>query len=106
MITADDTHSPAAPYSFVNNDYSLLDTSDLVFVDAPGTGFGRIVGENKEKSFYGVDQDGHAFAEFITAFLSKYQRWNSPQISVRRELWHDPVGGSGQLAGNGPIDRL
>ena len=79
VVTADDTHTPAAPYSLVNNEFSLLDASDLVFVDAPGTGFSRIAGPNKEKSFYGVDQDAHAFAEFITQFLAKYGRWNSPK---------------------------
>ncbi len=77
--TADAMHSAAAPYRLVNNDQSLLDVSDLVFIDAPGTGFSRVSGQDKEKSFYGVDQDAHAFAEFITAFLSKYQRWNSPK---------------------------
>ncbi|EQD63270.1 serine carboxypeptidase family protein, partial [mine drainage metagenome] len=39
VITADHTQSPPAPYKLVNNEYSLLDASDLVFVDAPGTGF-------------------------------------------------------------------
>ena len=80
VVTADDTHSPAAPYAIVNNDQSLLDASDLVFVDAPGTGFSRISGKDKEKAFYGVDADAYAFAEFITAFLSKYGRWNSPKF--------------------------
>lgn len=79
VVTADNTHSPAAPYAIVNNDQSLLDASDLVFVDAPGTGFSRISGKDKEKAFYGVDADAHAFAEFITGFLSKYSRWNSPK---------------------------
>ena len=79
VVTADDTHTPAAPYSIINNDESLLDASDLVFVDAPGTGFSRIAGKDKEKAFYGVDQDVHAFAEFIQAFLTKYNRWNSPR---------------------------
>jgi carboxypeptidase C (cathepsin A) len=79
VITADNSHTPAAPYQVVNNDFSLLDVSDLVFVDAPGTGFSRIAGKNKEKEFYGVDQDAHAFAEFIVAYLSKYGRWNSPK---------------------------
>ena len=79
VITADDTHTPAAPYKIVNNDYSLLDASDLVFIDAPATGFSRIAGKGKEKAFFGVDPDAHAFAEFITAFLSRYGRWNSPK---------------------------
>ena len=76
--TFDERHTPA-PYSLINNDQSLLDASDLVFIDAPGTGFSRIAGKEKEKAFYGVDQDIDAFAKFITQFLSKYDRWNSPK---------------------------
>src|ERR1700678_760142 len=79
VVTADDSHTPAAPYTLVNNDFSLLDVSDLVFVDAPGTGFSRIAGKDREKAFYGVDQDAQAFADFITQFLGKYGRWNSPK---------------------------
>lgn len=91
VVTADDTHTPAAPYKVVNNDYSLLDASDLVFIDAPGAGFSRLIADDKdptkraaqmkerEKAIYGVDGDGHAFAQFITQFLSKYGRWNSPK---------------------------
>jgi carboxypeptidase C (cathepsin A) len=77
VVTADDTHTPAAPYQVVNNDYSLLDVSDLVFIDAPGTGFSRIAGKDREKAFYGVDQDAYAFSDFIIQFLGKYGRWNS-----------------------------
>jgi carboxypeptidase C (cathepsin A) len=79
VVTLDDQHSPAAPYELVNNDGSLLDVADLVFIDAPGTGFGRIAGPNKEKAFWGVDPDAHAFTDFITQFISKYSRWNSPK---------------------------
>jgi carboxypeptidase C (cathepsin A) len=79
VVTLDDTHTPAAPYPVVNNDYSLLDVSDLVFVDAPGTGFSRIAGKDREKAFYGVDADAQAFADFIVQFLAKYGRWNSPK---------------------------
>jgi carboxypeptidase C (cathepsin A) len=80
VVTADDTHTPAAPYSLVNNEYSLLDATDLVFIDAPGTGFSRLSGKDKEKAFYGVDQDAWAFSDFIMQFLSKYGRWNSPKF--------------------------
>jgi carboxypeptidase C (cathepsin A) len=79
VVTADDSHTPAAPYSVVNNDFSLLDASDLVFIDAPGTGFSRIAGKDREKAFYGIDQDAQAFADFMVQFLSKYGRWNSPK---------------------------
>jgi carboxypeptidase C (cathepsin A) len=79
IVTATDGHTPAAPYSLINNASSLLDASDLVFIDAPGTGFSRIAGKDKEKAFYGVDQDAYAFAQFISQFLTKYGRWNSPK---------------------------
>ena len=91
VITADDQHTPAAPYNLSNNEFSLLDASDLVFIDAPGTGFSRLLSAEKDKEkrdkqvkergkdFYGVDQDGAAFAQFITKFLTQYGRWNSPK---------------------------
>ncbi len=84
VVTEDHTHTPAAPYQLVNNDYSLLDATDEVFVDAMGTGFSRILGKDKggagsPKDFYGVDEDARSFAQFITRFLSKYGRWNSPK---------------------------
>ena len=91
VVTNDHTHTPAAPYQVVNNDYSLLDSSDLVFIDMPGTGFGRILQQGKDeaeqakdrkeltKQIWGVDGDAHAFAQFINQFLTKYGRWNSPK---------------------------
>ncbi|WP_408887075.1 S10 family peptidase [Kozakia baliensis] len=79
LDTPGDFHLPAAPYKLINNNQSLLDVTDLVFVDAPGTGFGRIAGQDHEKAFYGVDEDGHAFTRFIAQFLAKYNRYNSPK---------------------------
>jgi carboxypeptidase C (cathepsin A) len=79
VVTPDAEHQEGAPYQIVNNDSSLLDVSDLVFIDAPGTGFSRIFGKDKEKAFWGVDPDAHAFERFIRKFLTKYDRWNSPK---------------------------
>jgi len=79
VVTSTDQHLPAAPYKMVDNAYSLLDTSDLVFIDMPGTGFGRLVGTGAEKAFWGVDEDANAFARFIARFITKYNRWNSPK---------------------------
>jgi len=78
--THGDTHLPGAPYKLVDNSDCLLDASDLVFIDMPGTGFGRLVGKDAGKAFWGVDQDADAFARFIARFLSKYDRWNSPKF--------------------------
>ncbi len=79
IVLPDADHQEAAPYSIVSNQYSLLDASDLVFIDAPGTGFSRTFGKDRGKAFYGIDQDGQAFSHFIRKFLTKYDRWNSPK---------------------------
>jgi carboxypeptidase C (cathepsin A) len=79
VVVREDGHTPPAPYPVINNAYSLLDVADLVFIDAPGAGFSRIGGKDKEKAFWGVDNDSHAFARFIQQFLNKYGRWNSPK---------------------------
>jgi len=79
VVTSGDQHQPAAPYKMVDNAYSLLDSSDLVFIDMPGTGFGRLTGKDAEKAFWGVDEDANAFARFIARFITKYNRWNSPK---------------------------
>jgi carboxypeptidase C (cathepsin A) len=79
VVTVGDQHLPAAPYKMVDNASSLLDVSDLVFIDMPGTGFGRLTGKDPEKAFWGVDEDANAFARFITRFITKYNRWNSPK---------------------------
>ncbi len=80
VVTDTDQHLPGAPYQLVDNPDTLLDVSDLVFIDAPGTGFGRLIGKDADKAFWGVDQDAGAFARFILRFLSKYNRWNSPRF--------------------------
>ena len=80
VVTAGDTHLPAAPYTLVDNPYTLLDVSDLVFIDMPGTGFGRMIGKDPDKAFWGLDQDAGAFARFISRFISKYGRWNSSKF--------------------------
>lgn len=79
VVTPDTEHQAAAPYTMVDNAYSLLDVTDVIFIDAPGTGFSRIMGKDKEKAFWGIDQDAHAFERFIRRFLTKYDRWNSPK---------------------------
>ena len=80
VVTDDDQHTAPAPYGLVNNDYSLLDVSDLVFIDAPGAGFSTFADKEKgPKEYFGVDLDAQAFAQFIGKFMSKYGRWNSPK---------------------------
>ncbi|TPW35772.1 S10 family peptidase [Oecophyllibacter saccharovorans] len=72
-------HQPPPPYALIANPQSLLDVADLVFIDAPGTGYSRIGGKKAEKEFYGIDGDAAAFTHFIMAFLAKYHRFESPR---------------------------
>ena len=68
-----------APYRLVENQYSLLDVTDEVYVDAPATGFSRLLSKGKPSETFGIDQDAAAFAQFIRLYLSRYGRWNSPK---------------------------
>jgi carboxypeptidase C (cathepsin A) len=79
-----DSPNPTAgpPFKLVPNEYSLLDKTDLVFIDAPLTGYSRAVGKGTAKDFAGVDQDLHAFDRFIQRYLNANQRWNSPKFLI------------------------
>lgn len=76
----DATSTPNAPYDLVENQYSLLDRTDLVFVDAPETGFSRIVGAGTPKELLGVDPDVRAFGQFVSRYITTFGRWNSPKF--------------------------
>jgi len=69
---------PPAPYHMEDNSETLLDKSDLVLVDAIGTGFSRAETPELAKKFWGVKGDIDAFAEFIRMYLNRYGRWSSP----------------------------
>jgi carboxypeptidase C (cathepsin A) len=66
------------PYTYVDNPNCLLDTGDLVFIDAMGTGFSRPARPTYGPNFGGVDNDLAAFGEFIRSFLNEYNLWGSP----------------------------
>lgn len=68
-----------APYRLEANPDTLLDRSDLVFIDAVGAGYSRPLGDAKGKDFYGVDQDVDAFAKAIERWVEINKRWNSPK---------------------------
>jgi carboxypeptidase C (cathepsin A) len=72
--------TPPAPYTLLDNPDSLFDKTDEVFVDAPNTGYSRVIGYGDPKDFMGVDQDGRAFTQFIERYLSQQGRWNSPKF--------------------------
>src|SRR5580704_2338880 len=69
---------PPAPYHIADNPHTLLDKSDIVFVDAMSTGFSRAANAELSKKFLGVKGDIDAFSEFIRLYLTRYERWSSP----------------------------
>ncbi len=78
VVLQPDGFMPSAPYRLADNPYTLLDKSDLVLVDAIGTGFSRAADAELSKKFWGVKGDIEAFSEFIRLYLTRYERWTSP----------------------------
>lgn len=72
--------SQHAPYLFAQNEHSLLDAADLVFIDPPGTGYARLLPGGKAEDFLGINQDAKAFGCLIRDWLARYQRWGSPKF--------------------------
>jgi carboxypeptidase C (cathepsin A) len=75
-------HMPAPPIRLAPNPDTLLDKSDLVFIDAPTTGLSRSLGKTEPKAFFGVDADLDAFSRAIQRYLTVYGRWDSPKFLI------------------------
>lgn len=78
-IPSDGTDDGAPPYPLVDNADSLLDVTDIVFIDPVGTGFSHALGKTDPKDFWGVTKDAESVAEFIRLWLNDNGRWNSPK---------------------------
>jgi carboxypeptidase C (cathepsin A) len=82
VLTTNADATPPAPYKMTDNSGSLLDRTDLVFIDPVGTGFSHAVGKAQDKDFWGVDSDVKSLAQFITTYVSRNGRWNSPKFLI------------------------
>jgi carboxypeptidase C (cathepsin A) len=78
-IPSDARDDGAPPFPILDNPDSLLDVTDIVFIDPVGTGFSRALGRTDPKDFWGVTQDAKSVAEFIRLWLNENGRWNSPK---------------------------
>src|SRR5207248_6071409 len=74
--------TPPPPYQIVDNQSSLIDVTDMVFIDPIGTGFSKPVGKGTGKDFWGVDEDAKALAQFISQYVSRNGRWASPKYLI------------------------
>jgi carboxypeptidase C (cathepsin A) len=82
VVTKDGDYTPPAPYQIADNANTLLDRTDMVFIDPIGTGFSHAVGKAQNKDFWGVDSDVSSIAQFITTYVSRNDRWNSPKFLI------------------------
>ena len=79
VLVSDPTPTPAAPYRTADNEYSLLDVSDVVMIDPVGTGVSHAVCDHKDEEFWAVDPDIDSISRFIAQYLSDNARWTSPK---------------------------
>ena len=80
LVTGSPEFIRPAPFAFGPNPDTLLGATDMVFIDAPGAGLSRPLGDAKPTDFYGVDQDADAFARAVLRYVTKFGRWNSPKF--------------------------
>jgi carboxypeptidase C (cathepsin A) len=78
----DDGMAVAPPYALVENEASLLDVSDLVFIDPVGTGYSRAASGEKPRDFYGFDGDVESVGDFIRLWVTRFSRWSSPKFLI------------------------
>lgn len=74
--------APPPPYQLIDNEFSLLDETDLVFIDPVSTGLSRAVPGEKPKEFHSVKKDVESVGDFIRLYTSRYGRWTSPKFLI------------------------
>ncbi len=79
-VALTDEGQPIYPYHLQDNPYSLLDLTDLVFIDPVSTGYSRPAPGEDPKQFHGVEEDIQSVGEFISLYTTRYNRWNSPKF--------------------------
>ncbi len=89
---------PKPPYQLIDNDFSILDKTDLVFIDPVSTGFSRAVPGEEAKQFHGFKKDIESVGDFILLYLGRYKRWSSPKFLIGESYGTTRAGGlSGYL---------
>ena len=95
-----DGELPHPPYQLKDNECSILDKTDLVFIDPVSTGFSRAVPGEEAKQFHGFEKDIESVGDFILLYLGRYKRWASPKFLIGESYGTTRAGGlSGYLQG-------
>lgn len=82
VLMADDGAPLPPPYRLVDNEFSLLDETDLVFIDPVSTGYSRPIEGQKAKEFHAFKKDIEVVGDFIRLYTTRYQRWTSPKFLI------------------------
>jgi carboxypeptidase C (cathepsin A) len=82
LVNVDDEGYPLQPYGFKENNHSLLDDVDIIYLDPVNTGYSRMVNQNDKGIFFGVNQDVKYLAAWINTFVTRYNRWASPKFII------------------------
>jgi len=99
VMLKEDGYSFPPPYKLVDNEYSLLDETDLVFIDPVSTGFSRPVKPEDAKKFHGVEEDISSVADFIRLYTTRNTRWESPKFIIGESYGTTRAAGlSGELS--------
>jgi carboxypeptidase C (cathepsin A) len=77
-VPSEAVHAGSPPYSVVDNPVSPLGVTDLVFIDPPGTGFSRLIGDGKPDDVFGLREDARTVAAVVREWIRSNGRWNSP----------------------------
>lgn len=80
VLLKEDGTTTGTPYQVINNEFTWLDKTDLVFIDPVSTGFSRAASGESNRQFHGFSEDVQSVAAFIRSFLSAYERWASPKF--------------------------
>lgn len=91
---------PVQPYGVEDNHYSILDVTDILYVNPVNTGFSRILNDGKKEQFFGVNEDIRYLSAWIDLFVSRYHRWQSPKFLIGESYGSVRVAGlAGALQG-------
>lgn len=82
VVFGDEGFPTPPPYQVIDNEFSVLDKTDLVFIDPVGTGYSRAGGKGTDKDFHGVWEDVKSVSEFIRLYMTRNERWSSPKYLI------------------------
>lgn len=86
ILNIDEEGYPVQPYGYKSNPNSILDVADIVFINPVNTAYSRIIDHDGKKedgkTFFGINEDISYLAEWLTTFVSRKQRWESPKYLI------------------------